>query len=382
MKSKTLISDPIVVIALIILAICVQWLIFGEQIKPSQVGLLPQQSLEEIPVSLPPSREIDTQINDLGLDNQNLEQQIRALLHDGIFKQARTELLEVAALAASRGDEKQISNTLLLLGEVAIDEQELAAAEVFLQEALDIAIEQGDVMTNAHTYRQLGRLNIKSRELARSAGETYDKLWVVRSQIYQGDYRNVIEDLERIIDASLQIRRYGAAASAWETLSDYHNRFHDNYLATQAASEAAKLYASSGQLAYSRAVVDRLIRNGLSLNQLETLNQEIHTLFEQHQEDMMRIAQAKDLQLLYRHYKGKGENKRAWNLRIKASQALAKTSERSMYQRQSEVMAILYSSTFAMKKAKRYLRQAGALYAAEGVGELYLDARDMQEFIY
>ena len=156
MKSKTLISDPIVVIALIILAICVQWLIFGEQIKPSQVGLLPQQSLEEIPVSLPPSREIDTQINDLGLDNQNLEQQIRALLHDGIFKQARTELLEVAALAASRGDEKQISNTLLLLGEVAIDEQELAAAEVFLQEALDIAIEQGDVMTNAHTYRQLG----------------------------------------------------------------------------------------------------------------------------------------------------------------------------------------------------------------------------------
>ncbi|MCH7882232.1 MAG: hypothetical protein IIB69_11795 [Proteobacteria bacterium] len=382
MKSKTLISDPIVVIALIILAICVQWLIFGEQIKPSQVGLLPQQSLEEIPVSLPPSREIDTQINDLGLDNQNLEQQIRALLHDGIFKQARTELLEVAALAASRGDEKQISNTLLLLGEVAIDEQELAAAEVFLQEALDIAIEQGDVMTTAHTYRQLGRLNIKSRELARSAGETYDKLWVVRSQIYQGDYRNVIEDLERIIDASLQIRRYGAAASAWETLSDYHNRFHDNYLATQAASEAAKLYASSGQLAYSRAVVDRLIRNGLSLNQLETLNQEIHTLFEQHQEDMMRIAQAKDLQLLYRHYKGKGENKRAWNLRIKASQALAKTSERSMYQRQSEVMAILYSSTFAMKKAKRYLRQAGALYAAEGVGELYLDARDMQEFIY
>ena len=225
-------------------------------------------------------------------------------------------------------------------------------------------------------------MNIKSRELARSAGETYDKLWVVRSQIYQGDYRNVIEDLERIIDASLQIRRYGAAASAWETLSDYHNRFHDNYLATQAASEAAKLYASSGQLAYSRAVVDRLIRNGLSLNQLETLNQEIHTLFEQHQEDMMRIAQAKDLQLLYRHYKGKGENKRAWNLRIKASQALAKTSERSMYQRQSEVMAILYSSTFAMKKAKRYLRQAGALYAAEGVGELYLDARDMQEFIY
>lgn len=382
MKSKTLISDPIVLIALIILAVCVQWLVFSDRIKSSPVGPLPEQSFEEIPISLPPAREIDTQISDLGLNNQNLEQQIRALLHEGLFKQARTGLLQVAALAASRGDEKQVSNTLLLLGDVAIDEQELAAAEVFLLEALDIAIEQGDVMTTAHSYRQLGRLNIKTRELARSAGETYDKLWVVRSQIYLGDYRNVIVDLERIIDASLQIRRYGAAASAWETLSDYYNRFHDTYLAEQAASEAARLYASSGQLAYSRAVVERLVRDGLSLNQLEILNQEIDTLFVQHQEDVMRTAQAKDLQLLYRHYRGKGENKRAWNLRIKASQALAKTSERSMYQRQSEVMAILYSSNFAMKKARRYLSQAGEIYAAEGEGKLYLNAQDMQAFIY
>ena len=382
MKSKTLISDPLVLIALIILAVCVQWLVFSDRIKSSPVDPLPEQSLEEIPISLPPAREIDTHISDLGLNNQNLEQQIRSLLHDGLFKQARTGLLQVAALAASRGDEKKVSNTLLLLGDVAIDEQEVAAAEVFLLEALDIAIEQGDVMTTAHSYRQLGRLNIKTRELARSAGETYDKLWIVRSQIYLGDYRNVIVDLERIIDASLQIRRYGAAASAWETLSEYYNRFHDNYLAEQAASEAAKLYASSGQLAYSRAVVERLIRNGLPLNQLEILNQEINTLFVQHQEDVMRTAQAKDLQLLYRHYRGKGENERAWNLRVKASQALAKTSERSMYQRQSEVMAILYSSNFAMKKARRYLSQAGEIYAAEGEGKLYLDAQDMQAFIY
>lgn len=382
MKPRTLRFDPIVVIALIILAFLVQWLIFGDQINPSRVGSLPEQSFEEIPVSLPPAREIDTQISELGLNNQKLEQHIRSLLHDGHFKQARTRLLEVAALAASRGDEKQVSNTLLLLGEVAIDEQELAAAEVFLQEALDIAIEQDDVMTTAHSYRQLGRLNIKSRELARNAGNTYDKLWVVRSQIYQGDYRNVVEDMERIIDASLQIRRYGAAASAWETLSEYYNRFHDNYLAEQAAFEAARLYASSGQLAYSRTVVDRLKRNGLSQSQQEILNQEINTLFGQHQEDVMRTAQAKDLQLLYRHYKGKGERERAWKLRIKASQALAKTSERSMYQRQSEVMAILYSSNFAMKKARRYLSQAGELYAAEGAGKLYLDTHDMQEFIY
>ncbi len=382
MKQKALIFDPIIVIALIILAVSVQWLIFSDRIKPSYIAPRLDQSLGEAPVSLPPAREVDTQISDLGLDNQNLEQRIRSLLRDGLFKQARTRLLEVAALAAARGDEKQVSNTLLLLGGVAIDEQELAAAEMFLQEALDIAIKQDDVMTIAHGYRQLGRLNIKSRELARSAGETYDKLWIVRSQIYQGDYRNVVEDLERIIDASLQIRRYGAAASAWETLADYYNRFHDNYLSEQAAFEAAKLYASSGQLAYSRAVVDRLKRNGLAPDQLEILNQEINTLFAQHQEDVMRTAQAKDLQLLYRYYRGRGEYKLAWNLRIKASQALAKTSERAMYQRQAEVMAILYNSNFAMKKARRYLNQASELYVAKGADKLYLEAQDMQAFIY
>ncbi len=86
--------------------------------------------------------------------------------------------------------------------------------------------------------------------------------------------------------------------------------------------------------------------------------------------------------MLYRYYKGKGEFERAWKLRIKASQALAKTSERSMYQRQSEVMAILYSSNFAMNKAKRYLSQAGELYAAEGADKLSLDAQDMQALIY
>jgi len=382
MKSKAFLSDPVVIIALVTLVICVQWLIFGDSLKPSYSSPVSEQAFEEEPIVLPPAKEIDTQISELGMIDQNLEQQIRDLLHDGRFKQARTRLLELAALAVTRGDEKQISNTLLLLGEVAIDEQELASAEVFLQEALDIAMRQGDVMTIAHSYRQLGRLNIKSRELARDAGNTYDKLWVVRSQIYRGEYRDVIPDLERIIDASLQIRRYGAAASAWETLSNFHFRFHDIYLAEQAAFEAANLYASSGQLAYAHAVVDRLKRNGAQQSQLEILNREIQVQFAQHQEDVIQTSQAKDLQMLYRHYKAKGEYERAWKLRIKASQALAKTSERSMYQRQSEVMAILYSSNFAMNKAKRYLSQAGELYAAEGADKLSLDAQDMQALIY
>ncbi len=382
MKSKIFPSDPVVIIALITLTICVLWLIFGDNLKPSGVSPVSAQAIEEAPLVLPPAKEIDTQISDLGLNDEYLEQRIHDQLKNGLFKQARTELFELAALAAARNDQKQISNTLLLLGEVAIDEQELATAESFLQEALEIAIQQGDVMTTAHSYRQLGRLNIKSRELARIAGDTYDQLWVVRSQIYQGDYRDVIPNLERIIDQSQQIRRYGAAASAWETLSDFHYRFHDDYQGELAAFEAAKLYASSGQLAYSRAVVDRLERNGLQQSQQDILNREIERLFAQHQQDVIRTSQAKDLQMLYRHYRGKGDYELAWKLRIKASRALANTGERSIYQRQAEVMGILYSSNFAMEKAKRYLSQADDLYAAEGADKLSQDSQDMQEFIY
>jgi hypothetical protein len=251
-----------------------------------------------------------------------------------------------------------------------------------LQEALDIALATGDSMAAARTYQQFGRVHIRSRQLARSAGEAYDKLWIARNQLYLGQYREAKTNLDQVIDANLAIRRYGAAAGAFETLSDYYRRFHDNYMAQDAAMEAARLYASSGQIMRSRGILASLQREGLDNLQAESIRGEIDALFQQHQNDVAQTARARDYQMLYRHYKARGDYERAWKLRILASKSLAKTSERSMYSRQADVLAILYNSNFTMDKAKNYLAQASSLFTGQGEDVLSASTQNMYSLIY
>ena len=74
------------------------------------------------------------------LEQLNLDQQIQDSINNGQFKQARVKLLEMAALAVQQNDKNKLSNYMLLLGRVATNEMEFDAAEVYLQEALDIAV--------------------------------------------------------------------------------------------------------------------------------------------------------------------------------------------------------------------------------------------------
>ena len=316
------------------------------------------------------------------LDRLNLDQQIQDLIKNGQFKQARVRLLEKAALAVQQDDKKRLGNIMLLLGKVATNEMELDAAEVYLQEALDIASQSGDTMTEANTYQQLGKLHIRSRELARIAGNAYENLWHVKNQIFRGEYRFAEDNLRQIIDTSIAIQRYGAAAGAYETLAKFHRRFHDDYQAQNASLEAAKLYASSGQIFRSRQIVSDLEQQGMDSTALSLMNAEITDSFEQHQSNVEQTGQARDYQMLYQYYKSKGEFERAWKLRILASKSLARTSARSMYSRQADVLAILYSSNFAMKKAHRYLNQASNLFAMQGENDLYASTQDMHSLIY
>jgi hypothetical protein len=86
--------------------------------------------------------------------------------------------------------------------------------------------------------------------------------------------------------------------------------------------------------------------------------------------------------MLYRHHISSGNQAAAWDLRIKASKTLANTSDRSIFQRQAEVMAILYSSNFAMERAKQYLNQARTLFSDQGANEYAEEAFGMQSLIY
>ncbi len=149
-------------------------------------------------------------------------------MHRRDYAPARTLLLEVAASAVLQDDQDRLGDTLLLLGEVAINQQELSAAEIYLQEALYLSMSQDNVFATARTYQLLGQLNIRARELARRASNTYDELWQARNAIARGFYQGVAESLRAVIDESLEIRRYGAAADAWETLASLHDRVHDD----------------------------------------------------------------------------------------------------------------------------------------------------------
>jgi hypothetical protein len=86
--------------------------------------------------------------------------------------------------------------------------------------------------------------------------------------------------------------------------------------------------------------------------------------------------------MLYHHYLRIGQIERAWKFRIKSSEALANTGERSLYQRQADIIAVLYSSNFAMDRAKKYLDRAGTIFDDSGITEMLEQTREMEALIY
>ena len=185
-----------------------------------------------------------------------------------------------------------------------------------------------------------------------------------------------------MIDESLEIRRYGAAADAWETLASLHDQVHDVYPAQQARLEAARLYASMGQMTHVYRLLDGVDQSQISTTDLADIKSELGDLFEQHEQNVLHTSQARDYQMLYHHYLRNGELEQAWNFRIKSSQILADSSERVMYQRQADVIAVLYNSNFAIDRAKEYLQQAEGIYQDKGARELLEETRDMESLIY
>lgn len=326
--------------------------------------------------------DIDGELERLELDDARRDRLIRELLHQGKYQQARTQLLEIAAAAVLQDDQPRLGATLLLLGEVAINQQELASAEVYLQEALYLAMSSDNVMATARSYQLLGQLNIRGRELARQASNTWDELWQARNSIARGYYQGVNEKLQSVIHDNLEIRRYGAAADAWEALASLHEQVHDDYQAQQARIEAARLFASTGQMNHVRRLIDGLERSFFSNTDMAEIEREIQGLFKEHQNDLVRTSQARDYQMLYHHYLRNGQLERAWEFRIKSSETLASTSDRSMFQRQGDIIAVLYNSNFAMDRAKKYLDQAGAIYSDGGVSEMLEQTREMESLIY
>ena len=326
--------------------------------------------------------DVDGELERLRLDDYERDQKIRRLLREEKYQEARSHLLEIAAASVLQDNQARLVDTMLLLGEVAIHQQELAAAEIYLQEALHQTIEQDDVIGTGRCYQLLGQLNIRARELARLASFTHDSLWQARNAISRGVYHGVEDSLKQVVDESVAIRRYGAAAGAYETMATLYDRLHDRYQAQLARVEAARLYAATGQVPHVRRLMEGLDEEYLTADQYRQLQLEIEAELQAHHQDLKQTTQARDYQMLYHHYLRRGEVERAWQFRIKSSQTLANTSDRALFQRQADVIGVLYNSNFAMDRARQYLNKAGAIYDEQNAPELLEETRNLETLIY
>ena len=308
-------------------------------------------------------------------------QELADLLAQEEFGLLRDRLMNEAAEAVAAGDKSRLGHVLSLMGQVAIEEQDLDSAEVFLMEALDVYELLGDTVGAAQVYMQLGRTHLKSRELARSAGDAYDRLLVARWQLSENEYAAAEQNLKHVIDASLTTNRFGAAASAHYSLARLYAENNDTFRAEQAAMEAARLYASSGQIRRASATVKHLELAGIEGWRLYDIELEIKRSYAEFQDSVQQIERARDYRQLYNHYRSQ-DQERAWKLRLLASKSLKNVSKRAMYHRQPDALALLYVSNTDMERAEVYFDIAKETFDSEGLDGLSSQTQKLKAQIF
>ena len=143
---------------------------------------------------------------------------ISSLIEAGDFAGAKKRLLELAGLATDDGDQPMLARILSELGEVTLAQRDLAAAELYLAESLDVYEQLGDEVAAAGVYTLFGRLHLMERERAREASYAYDQLLIARWRISHDQFDQAEQALQQIVITNLDLNRFGAAASAYETL--------------------------------------------------------------------------------------------------------------------------------------------------------------------
>ncbi|MBX2867744.1 MAG: hypothetical protein KTR18_03680 [Acidiferrobacterales bacterium] len=304
------------------------------------------------------------------------------LMRNGAFGALKNRLLNLAAEAVSQNQKDSLANTLVLLGQVSIEQQNLSAAEVYLFEALDILEPGKDDEIRTNIYVQLGRTYLKSRQIARDAGYAYDALQIGRTQLKQRRFDLAETNIRLAIDHSLSIHRYNAAASGYESLAHLYRTIGDVFQAEEAQLEAIRLYSSSGQTDMSLSLLEKAKNAGIDEWRLFDMEQQIATNRQTYEESISQIGTAKDYRRLYNYYLNQGDKQRAWHFRLLASQSLEEVSKRAMFHRQQGVLAILYNSNEAMSKAKRYFADASARFEETGDADGLIETNLMQSEVY
>ncbi len=355
--------------------------------EPATPGINP----ESIAATTQPIVEVDLQairrtlsparmLRNDAVDRYRLE--IESLIESGEDLEARTLLTRHAARANAEGDRKSLGYILALIGEISFEARDFAAARIYLDESLRHFIDSGDPIGEAYAYMQLGRMHIKSRSVARHAAEAYNLMLLARYQLSHFQYDAAVTNLQRVVEASLAIDRFGTAASALTSLARAFRSTGRTQDAEQALFRAAELHAASGRDLIANGILDELHAAGVDPYIVDRHRDAVDTALAQFQADTRQVVQARDYRTLYYQYRNSGQDERAWSFRVQAAQALAQTSSRAMYYRQPDVMAILYNSNFAMANARRYIDQARSLFETQGADVLAERAGALESSIF
>lgn len=351
----------------------------GEDDLPPALAALTAPADAHRPALKPLSRGID---DATAREIRRLSDATAALIMQGETRLAGARLISLAADAASAGDKARLAHILLLLGDIATEDLELDSAEVFLLEALDLYDAVDDAVGMARVQMQLGRMHLKARQIARTAAQAYDRLLVARWELDHQQYTAAEQHLREVIDSNLSVNRYGAAASAYASLMSLYRETNDGYRAEAAAVEAARLYAASGQHRRARAVLASLEAARIEPGRLLEIESEIEQNIRQFDDGVAQIERARDYQRLYHHYRARGDDERAWALRVRWSESLARAPKRAMYHRQPDVLAVLYNSNESMSRARAYLQRAHDVFTARGHDELSSEIMDLTAQIF
>lgn len=298
------------------------------------------------------------------------------------YNLAKKRLLELAGLAVESDDQPALARALAELGEVALAQTDIDTAELYLAEALDVYQQLGDEVSTAGIFVQFGRLHLLERERARQASDAYDQLLVARWKISHNQFDQAEPRLKQIASTNLQLNRFGAAASAYETLFRGYAKTSQFGQAQQAGLEAARLHAASGRVFKARAMLGRMLEVGISESVFEGFEQEIERLSKEYEDSVNAIGIARDQENLYNQLMARGEVVQAWRFRQKAGQSLSKASIRAQYRRQPDVLVELYRSNNSMENARVSLQRARDMYLRHGLETRAQQSEELQSRIY
>lgn len=307
---------------------------------------------------------------------------VASLIEAGNFTAAKKNLLELASRAVEAGDQAALAHVLAKLGELALVQTDIDAAELYLAEALDVYQLLGDEVSTAGVFMQFGRLHLLSRERARQASDAYDQLLIARWKISHNQFDKAERDLKQIASTNLELNRFGAAASAYETLFSGYSKTQQYDQAQKAGLEAARLHAASGRVFQAEAMLNKMRQQGVSDTVFDGFELEIERLTQEFEDSVNAIAVARDQEQLYNQLLARGDAVQAWRFREKAGQSLARASSRAQYRRQPDVLVELYRSNNSMSNARASLQRAHEVYLRYGLESEARQSENLQARIY